>query len=293
MRVLTAHIAHSSRSDVIRVKPFFDMHLGTRSCDEKKIDADIAEVLADPNAYALLGGDVCEFIVRSDKRFRQSELASWLQGPIDDIANEQIEYALAKFRPLAAVGKILAVLAGNHETQILKQYERDVFQEIVRGLRKGDKRIGLGYEGFLAVYIQRTNSRKRKGGLGGETDKTDSWRVVFYLHHGYGGGILEGGHALTLGRIFKSYNCDVALMGHRHITAHLTNVQLEVSPHGILRERNQVAAFCGSYRRSYREDDGKETDNASYEEEKGYSPHIVGTPWVKLYPEDRLCRIEI
>src|SRR3990167_1887695 len=59
MRVLTAHIAHSSRSDVIKIKPFFDMHLGSKSCDENKIDSDIAEVLSDPNAYAILGGDAC------------------------------------------------------------------------------------------------------------------------------------------------------------------------------------------------------------------------------------------
>lgn len=293
MRALTAHVSHGSRSDVIRIKPFFDVHLGTRSCDEHRLDEDIAEVLADPNAYAVLGGDICEFIVRSDKRFRQSELAQWLQGPIDDIADAQIEYTLAKFRPLAAAGKILAVLVGNHETQILKRYERDVFQEIVRGLRKGDRRIGIGYEGFLVLYVQRKNSKKRPGGMDGHTDKSDSWRVVFYLHHGYGGGILEGGHALTLGRIFKSYNCDIALLGHRHVTAHLTNVQLEVSPGGTLRERHQVAAFCGSYRRSYRDDDGRETDNTSYEEEKGLPPHVVGTPWVRLYPDKKLVKIEV
>lgn len=301
MRVLTAHLVYPQRTDIIRIKPFFDMHLGSKLCDEDLIDKDIAEVLADPNAYAGLGGDMCDFINRGDKRFQQSQLAPWLQGPVDDIVEAQIERVKEKFKPLADAGKVLFTMAGNHETSILAKYERDVYYEVTKALKRGERQIGLGFDGFVVLYLQRGINRKapptKKGkAVAGFTADgqgvNESWRVVLYLHHGYGGGGLEGAGPLALGRVLKHYDADVALLGHRHSKDWISSLELGVSPKGVIRERERVAAFCAGYKRPHRQETGPPKGGTPYEVVKGYAPKAAGCPWLRLIPAEHAVKIE-
>lgn len=289
MKVIRHDITYKSNLAVIRIKPLYDLHIGAFSCDEDKIKEDVDEVLKDPFAYAIIGGDVCEFINRSDKRHREEGMAKFLHGH-GDVAQLQIDRAIKLLSPLAKKNKVLAVLTGNHEESIAQKYERDVYSELVRHLRRSDGvHIGLGYAGWVQLFFKAM--RRGKDSLF-PNSASKGWSVDAWLSHGYGGGILEGGHALTLGRVFKSYDADLVLMGHRHVFASVRNLQVGLSSHGIASERIQVGAFCGSYRRSWKQDDTVMAPGASYEQMKGYPPHECGSPWVLITPDKREIHVK-
>ena len=67
--------------------------------------------------FTIIGGDVCEFINRSDKRHSEEGMAKWLHGH-GDIAQKQIDRAVELLAPLAKKNKVLAVMNGNHEASI-------------------------------------------------------------------------------------------------------------------------------------------------------------------------------
>ena len=289
MKVIRHAIAYKSRAAVIRIKPLYDLHIGAFSCDEEKIREDVDTILKDPLMFTIIGGDVCEFINRSDKRHSEEGMAKWLHGH-GDIAQKQIDRAVELLAPLAKKNKVLAVMNGNHEASIAQKYERDVYAELVRHLRRSDGvHIGLGYAGWVQVNMKRINRSATS-----PTPKTgsDIWCIDLWLSHGYGGGILEGGHSLTLGRVFKSYDADLVLMGHRHVFSSVRNVQLGLSPRGMVTERTQVAAFCGSYRNSWKQDNSVPAPGASYEQIKGYPPHECGSPMVEIDPTRRTIHIK-
>ena len=289
MKVIRHDIVYKSRCAVIKIKPLYDLHIGAFSCDEDKIKEDVDAVIKDPLAYAIIGGDVCEFINRSDKRHREEGMAPFLHGH-GDVAQLQIERAVKLLAPLAKHNKVLAVMTGNHEESIAQRYERDVYAELVRNLRRSDGvHIGLGYAGWLQVNMKCINRSKTSPR---PTAATTQWCIDAWLSHGYGGGILEGGHALTLGRVFKSYDADLVLMGHRHVFASIRNLQIRLTSYGLIEERAQVAAFCGSYRRSWKQDDTIKAPGASYEQMKGYPPHECGSPWVEINPNAREIHIK-
>lgn len=281
MKVIRHDINYKSHLAVIKIKPLYDLHIGAFSCDEDKIREDVEAVLADPLAFAIIGGDVCEFINRSDKRHKEEGMAKWLHGH-GDVAQMQIERAIKLLSPLTKKNKVLAVMTGNHEESILKKYERDVYAELVRNLRRSDGvHIGLGYSGWVQLNMKEMT---RSATSVNKKNAAKLWCIDLWLSHGYGGGILEGGHALTLGRVFKSYDADLVLMGHRHVFASVRNLQISLSPYGIVQERTQVGAFCGAYRKSWSQDNSVAAPGASYEQMKGYPPHECGSPWILITP---------
>ena len=240
------------------------MHLGCALCDEALLDETIERIAADPMAFWIGGGDYCQWINRKDPRHKESLMAPWLHG-VDDVAAEQRARLIHKLKPIAP--KCLGLLSGNHEEAIKKHYERDVYMRLVEEMSDG-RELMLGLTGFLTVILHRPNSN-------------DCKRVVFYLHHGYGGGRMDGGKALTLGRLAASYQFDVAFMGHVH-TRHVLGSILRLSPGDgktpCVRERPMKAAFCGSFQQSY--DSRGEIEQ--YGEMKGYPPLETGALYAQI-----------
>jgi len=266
MRCLQQNIELPGRDATARVWGLFDMHLGNALCDEALLDATIARIADDPLAWWIGGGDYADFINRKDPRHMESRLATWLHGK-DDIALAQRSRVVEKLKPIA--GKCLALLKGNHEESILRHCERDIYWRMVEELSDG-RELALGTQGFLTLRLGRPNSRDRR-------------MVVFYLHHGYGGGKLDGGKALALGRLATSYDFDVALMGHVH-SRHVLGSQVRLGPttrgDGRLTMRPMRAAFCGSFLHSV--DPRGEVEQ--YSEAAGYAPLATGSLWVEITP---------
>lgn len=267
MRVIERAIEYHSRSEVITITPLGDLHFGNAATDEQLIKRIVQQIAEDPSHFWLGGGDYCDFINRKDPRFRETAIASWLHG-VNDLAGRQIQKTRDELEPIK--DSCLGLLKGTHELSILKHSERDVYASLVDALKPShDVPIRLGVQGFVRLRLTCVSS----GNV-----RYNTWTVVIYCHHGVGGGILEGGHALALGRLFKSYNCDIGLMWHRHRRHVIDQIQLQPAKRGNkIKERYQVAAFCGAFLKSYSEDE-------VYAEEKHYPPQPVGPVQVILHP---------
>jgi len=276
MKVIERVILRERRADTFRVYFLTDWHVGTVFCDEDKLRSDIQAIANDPKAYFIGGGDFGEFINRSDKRHRESNLAPWLYGE-DDIAKRQVERIVELMQPIKH--KCLALVKGNHEDAIVEKYERDVYSAIVDEVTQPDKPVRLGYGGFLVIRWRYMDREKGAG---------DVWTTVGFIHHGAGGGLLPGGHALTLGRLPTWYNFDFALLGHRHVRQVVTNEQWQPSPRANkIVCRRQVMAFGGSYMKGFDE----KLDTEGYAERKMLPPRGTGSIILEFRPAEREIRV--
>lgn len=276
MKIIERVIEHSSRSDWLKIVPLFDLHVGNSACDEVLLKRTVDDIADDPLCWWIGGGDYCDFINRKDRRYRETSTASWLWG-VNDIAERQIERLTDLLKPIK--DKCLGLLKGNHEDSVLQHYERDVYSRLVDRVKPdAGTPVMLGWQGFLRL---KTRNLMSTGAV------ARSWMVTIYLHHGYGGGRMEGGDALALGRVFKNYDCDIALMGHRHKKISISQIQLSPGQRSKkVRERYQVAAFCGSFLRGYSEDE-------VYPESKGLPPLPVGAIEIMLHPDKRVVKCAI
>jgi len=133
---------------------------------------------------------------------------------------------------------------GNHDDYVSYSTDKDAYRDIIRNLSDVDEvedsPIALGMEGFVVLRFRRV----KKGGA-----SSDTWTVVLYVHHGFGGGRLAGGHALALERTLNDHDCDIALIGHRHIIQFVPSTKTRPSAKADKTEcRTQGAIFCGTYR---------------------------------------------
>lgn len=249
MRVIERHIETSGRSDWIVLYPLFDAHIGTVRCREDKLKQIIDEIRINRNAHWIGGGDYCELIDRSDPRHKESDLAKWLHGK-DDIAKEQVKHFIEIIAPIAH--KCIGVLSGNHEAQILKHHERNVYANILEAIKDmgGHKeQLGLGYGGFILLRVRRGDHH------------TDT--LTIFTEHGYGGGRLKGGDVLNSQRIFAGVDCDVYLAGHRHKSHLIPHTRIEIVE-SKTREVVKLAGMPGSFRERITEHD--EDDPGGYED---------------------------
>lgn len=195
---------------------------------------------------------------------------------------QQVDYISEMLRPIAP--KCLALVKGNHEEDAVNHYDRDVYWSIVRNIAsfagKQPYELALGVEGFIVLDF-----RRRPGGGNGHS----LYRLTIYTHHGAGGGRLPGGHALALGRVLGDYECDLALLGHRHVKQMVSKIV--VTSKGT---REAVGMFVPSYLQSYlppRKVNKKITN--SYAQMKMLPPTPIGTMPIHIYPDKRQFEVVV
>jgi hypothetical protein len=271
LRVLKRDWHNLTRADEFRIYPISDTHIGAAACDEDKLKALVARIATDDRAYWLGGGDYCEFINRSDsKRFDPVSLAKWLTvADLADLARAQIEMFLSIIKPISS--KCLCLVEGNHEESIRKHYERDIYSDIVTGVKTtgafpADYQLALGYSGYLNLDFFRDSGNHH------------AKRIIISLHHGYVGGRLAGAKALNMQRWLWTHHCDLALFGH----SHNTEVQMEsvefVDGGGNIRYQNRIGAFMGTFLKS------GINDVDTYSSRAGYAPTPVSHLEIILRP---------
>jgi hypothetical protein len=278
LRTLLHTFYHASRSDVFALYHLTDVHLGHAAADEKQFAADIQAIADNPNARWGGGGDYIDAIARvGDPRYRESTLAPWLRSKNDPIGH-QVRRFVDMVAPIA--GKCLYLLKGNHEDAVLTHNDRDVYQEIVRGVAdaagKEMRDLALGWEGFVSLKFRR-----------GSAESFGSTRqIMIYTHHGAGGGRKQGGHAGHMEDVLLTYECDLALLGHRHIRQIVNKARIESYGKGA-RLKERVGVWCGSYLGPYIEsdDDGMPVDN--YPQMKHLPPLSPGIVPILIYPDKR------
>lgn len=272
MRTLNHTIYYPSRSDTFKLVYFTDTHVGARACAEDLLKRDIQAVANDPNTYWIFGGDSIDCIARKgDRRYNESSLSKWLRGK-DDVIGMQRDYWLDLFKPIA--GKCLGMIEGNHERASLDHTDRNVYWELVTLMAKEANRppheLALGYQGFVCIKFRR----------GTKESFGSSWTLTLYAHHGYGGGRLPGGHALTLGRTMSDYEADLILMGHRHVRAFVDKTI--VLPN--FRSKLRMAMFVPSYLNCYIKPSSEDHLTDTYAETLSLPPQHLGAIPITITP---------
>lgn len=252
MQVLKRDWHNVARGDQFRVVPLGDIHLGNAASDEKALRRTVADIAADDSAYWIGMADYCEFINRTDPRFSATSLAPWIAvADLVDLASAQRDRFLDIVEPIA--GKCLGLLEGNHERAIRKYYERDIYREIVAGIKQrggfpANHRLALGYTGWLLLRFYRSGGSFRAS------------VIKLNLHHGFVGGKLAGAKALNMQRWLWTHDADLVLFGHSHNSG--AQVEAVESVRGSsIEHKNRIGAFTGTF-----------MTGAEYATEKGYFP---------------------
>jgi hypothetical protein len=276
MRILTHTITHPSRSDLIRIWPLGDVHLGNAATNEKAFAATVETIAADPLSRWIGMGDYCEWINRGDPRFSPEAAPKWLNLHRLDLARQQLDRFLELTKPIA--DKCIALVRGNHEDTIARHTERDVYGDIVAGIKAAMEeppdRLGLGYCGYIRLRVLR-------GGV-------ESWALDIFAHHGWGGGRLAGSKALKLERAIQRYRADVVLVGHWHTRQIVTGAEIAANRRGTrINQFARVGVCTGHWM------DGHAQDVETYVQIAGYPPSTIGCPVIELRPSDKSIRIVV
>lgn len=273
MQIITKEFFDWEWGRTLQITPFFDTHVGAEACDLKALKEKVEKVRANPQTLVIGGGDYADFITMKDaKRFAVSGLDDVLitKAALMDLPRAERDMVLSIFAPIA--DRFIALVGGNHEASILQHYERDIYGEIVCGIKeKGgfspEHKLALGYEGWVVLKFYPGKRR-------------ESTRVVkIRIHHGFGGGRAEGSKATNLRDFLFQNDCDLGLMGHVHSKLVSDPVVVE----GIDREGNHTqqvrkGTYCGTFLRTRIE------GASTYAAVAGYRSGVVGTVDIHIDP---------
>lgn len=264
MRCLTKTIVHDSRSDMFRIIPISDTHLGHIAADERLIQRTIDDIRDSDNTFWFGLGDILDGIGRMDKRHREESLAPWCHG-VNRVFKEQRDRAVEMFRPIGK--KCIGYGMGNHEEH-LESSGVDLYYSVLEGILDNDNEdLALGISGFIVLKFQR---------CGGDY-KGSTQTYVIYVHHGAGGGQQMGSKAIKLERLPAAYEADLYIIGHTH-TKLAFPMQRLAARRGKLQEREMWLCNTGGFLRSAIE------ETAIYSEVKMYKPLSLGSIEIQLYP---------
>ena len=262
-----------SRSDEWRLHIIGDVHLGNKGCNEAALLRTVNVIAADPRALWIGMGDYAEFINVSDPRFRADSLARWVKvSHLVDLSEAQRERFLRFVTPIA--DKCLALVEGNHERTIQRYYERNIYSEIVTGVKakaglQPTDILGLGYSGWVVLHFYRSNERKH------------ATVIKLNLHHGHATGRKLGGKVNALQDRLWTHDADLVIMNHCH-----DEIAASVAVQSVRGDKVVNEVRKGVYGGTFLAD-------ATYSEEKGYPPQPVDSPVIILKPgvelqEDRI-----
>lgn len=262
MVVYTHRIKYKSYNDIIKIKPLFDLHCGSKHCDVRAIREYLKD--SDDHTYFIGGGDMTDSIVMKDPRYRKTCDATETNAIVDEQV-DMLEDLLSPYKH-----RIIGLGDGNHE----KQVELRCGTNIVKRLCKRLDCKHLGFSWLLRLILS-------TGNQGGRT-------VVIRGHHGWGGGSRTQGADLTkFSKDMQHFDADVFMYGHVH------RLQSDRVPRlGLVGEtlisKPKVICICGTFLKTY----SKGADS-SYSEEKGYPPVEVGGLCVNIKPKRRWVEIKV
>lgn len=262
-----------SQDTVYRIRPIGDVHIGARACDEALLERAVRYIASTDDCYWIGIGDYCDAINVRDPRADLETLADWITvADLVDVVQAQKARFLDAVRPIAS--KCLGLAKGNHEYSIQKHYERDLYSELVTEIKAAggfpaDHGLAFGTYGWLQLAFYWTDKR---GG---------SRLVTGNVHHGFAGGKLAGGKALSMERWLWTHDCDFVVFGHSH-NADLFRAAVEsVDRYGHVQVKTRKGGYAGTFLRTVN-DDGPST----YSERAGYFPLPTGGIEIEIRPAE-------
>ena len=179
----------------ITVIPVSDVHIGALEHNKTKWESFVKSVLKEPDTYLTLGGDLVNNSTRCS-----------VANPFDEVLRprEQKQRMVEYLKPLAAEGRILCAVSGNHEYRTTKETDQDITYDIMSKLDIED--------------LYRENAVFMKVGLGKRSNANKP--VASYtlmVQHGAGGGIYTGATVNRnerFGNVIDGLDC--MIVGHTH-----------------------------------------------------------------------------
>lgn len=273
MKPYNCEIELKSKSDCVLLRGLFDVHAGVKACDIELFKEHVEEVRTTPNMYAFLGGDMCECINPTDKRFDPKLLTTHNQKNLDNLVMNQANQIIDILRPIQH--KLLFSLEGNHEDKFRLKFNMDVGNYIAMGLQIPM----LGYSAMVRItfavkYNMRNDSRRVK---------KNNLKCVRAIHllatHGVGG--IKLGTAINkMEDLIKSFEFDIIWGGHNHKlgSAQATRIYLTRQDTPRIFDKNKILILAGTYLKTY-DDSG-----SGYGERKMYQPTPLGCVTLKIVP---------
>jgi len=227
----------------ITIIPLGDIHYGNpcfTDSSEEKLDGYIDYILNNEGTYTILMGDLIE---------SANERATF---KIKVTCQEQYEWILNKFAPLAEKDRIIAIIAGNHENWVFS----DKGFDIVKTLSMALKVPYLGDAGYIGLNV-------------------DKQFYTLYVTHPRTGVTKKSTKIKMMEDLGSIHDVDIIMCGHHHSI--ITEEQIMRKPNfvtGEVENRKQLLIGTGAF-----------LEYGDYAEQSRYKPEIMGAPKVKLYSE--------
>lgn len=223
-----------------------DIHYGHPACDIDRARRN-RDYCLDNDVYMLGMGDYMEAGTRrsvGDSVYQQN------LNPQD-----QLEFFMDFFEPVAEKGLLLGLIYGNHEARILK----DTSVNVVKLLAKDLDVPYLGSACWNLFYVG---------------DQPQSYTI--YTLHGSSGSRFLHTKLKAVKDVGRTINADMIAMGHVHEKAEASTLEQKINKQNrTVEETKQYYILTGHY---LNYDD-------SYAQERGYPIGKQGSPKVKLFSE--------
>lgn len=192
--------------DSIDILPLADTHIGDIHSDFKKLQEQLAWVMAKENRYVILNGDLVDMAVRSS---------------IGDIYGQNLTPMQALDQCVKIFGpvkdRLLAVQPGNHELRIWKTDGIDFTQLFCQQIGIGDRYSNASTLLFV-----------RFGSVNGKYHNRQQLYSIFCVH-GSGSGRTEGSKVNRLTQLAAIIDADIFIHSHTHLPVVTKNAYYRVS----------------------------------------------------------------
>lgn len=256
------------QSDTWPLYTIGDCHIGNAGCSVEHLAADVDRVASNPNARAVLMGDLADYVGPADRRWDAANITP--SARVKDLADwgQYLAGMVVKtFKPIAK--QIIGALSGNHESTFQARQAQQCHAWTCQELGVKD----LGYSCFIDLAFRRACKSRSAA-------SPNSRRYRLFCHHGAGAAATAGGKMNRLVSFMSANEADLFLVGHVHerdvkrletLAANDTCTELT--------SRKKLGLFTGTYLRTYHVG-----ENAGYGERAGYRPVPLGCSVVEFQP---------
>ena len=255
------------RGQSFRIYYVADQHIGNAGADLKRMKEDVKQILDDPHAYWIQGGDAIDAVVPSDKkRFDPDTVVSRL----DNVVLDQIKTFEETYEPIA--DRCLGILRGNHEEQIRLRHHVNVLE----GLCLKWNVPSLGDTAFIRLVFSR-----------GKNGASGSSSIILFAAHSNVAGRSGGAKVSRLETLLGYFDADIYMIAHGHKKVSHVSTLLSMAKEGKPRliTKKKIGVMTGSYLRSYQK------GISTYAEKGLYPPSDLGAIAVTIDPERRDYRV--
>lgn len=171
-----------------------DWHIGDPLCDLVSVAEKLDVIRDNPNAYCILGGDLCDMALRDSV----GDVHGAKLSPMG-----QVERVVSLIKPVQE--KVLCMVRGNHENRVYKSTGIDPLAFAASELGLGER-----YSDTSALlFVQFGHDTKHGGRM----------QYTMYVTHGAGSGRKEGGKLQRLADLQNIIDCDIYCHNHTHLPA--------------------------------------------------------------------------